>query len=165
MNFQHLSDNRSPQPQKKMKFEDFELLSILGNGSYGKVYQVRKKQQEQCQASFVSEESKVSYDCQDGPQMCSKKFALKVIDKKIIKLEENHHQIHTEKIVLQSLKSPLIIEFFSSFQDHMRLYFLLEVMPNGSLQDFIKRERRLSLNLARHLTAEIILGLKVLKEN
>ena len=38
-------------------------------------------------------------------------------------------------------------------------------MPNGSLHDFLKRERVVTLKLARHFTAEILQALEVLRHN
>ena len=39
----------------------------------------------------------------------------------------------------------------------------MEHVPNGSLFDFIKREKQLNLKLARHFAAELVLALEVLK--
>lgn len=46
----------------------------------------------------------------------------------------------------------------------MKLYFLLELMPNGSLYEFIQKQKVISLKLAKHFSAEIILALEVLRE-
>ena len=46
----------------------------------------------------------------------------------------------------------------------MKLYFLLELMPNGSLYELLKKEKVVSVKLARHFTAEIILALEVLRD-
>jgi 3-phosphoinositide dependent protein kinase-1 len=63
------------------------------------------------------------------------------------------------------LKHPSIIKFYSTFQDKYKLYFLLEHMPNGSLYDFLKRERIVNLRLAKHFTAEILQALEILRKN
>lgn len=73
--------------------------------------------------------------------------------------------MHIEKFVLSYLKSPSIIKFYSSFQDKQKLYFLLELMPCGSLADLMKRECMLSVKLTRHIIAEIVLGLEFLRVN
>jgi 3-phosphoinositide dependent protein kinase-1 len=47
----------------------------------------------------------------------------------------------------------------------MRLYFLLEFIPNGSLQDLLARKTILSLNLTKFIAAEILLALQDLRAN
>ena len=46
-----------------------------------------------------------------------------------------------------------------------KLYILLEYCQNGCLLDFMERQRVLSLPLARHFTAEILLALEYLRKN
>jgi 3-phosphoinositide dependent protein kinase-1 len=72
--------------------------------------------------------------------------------------------VHIEKVVLSYLKNPYTIKFYQTFQDKMKLYFLLEYIPNGSLSDFLKREKNISDKLARHFIAEIVQGLQYLRE-
>ena len=79
-------------------------------------------------------------------------------------LEEKEHEVHIEKLVLTHLKSPYIIKFYQTFQDKLKLYFLLEYIPNGSLFEFMKKEKSISDKLARHFVAEIVQGLKYLRE-
>jgi serine/threonine protein kinase len=86
----------------------------------------------------------------------TKSFALKVIEKKLITLEEKSHEVHTEKVVLSHLCSPYVVKLKSSFHDKCRLFFLLEYIQNGSLADFLKRELVVSVKLAKHFIAEII---------
>lgn len=38
-------------------------------------------------------------------------------------------------------------------------------MPNGSLYDFLKRERLVTMRLAKHITAEIVQALEFLRKN
>jgi serine/threonine protein kinase len=45
------------------------------------------------------------------------------------------------------------------------LYFLLEFVPNGSLQDLLARKTVLSLNLTKFIAAEILLALQDLRAN
>ena len=45
-------------------------------------------------------------------------YALKIIDKKLIKLEERTHEVHTEKIVLNHLKDcSSVVKLHSTFHD------------------------------------------------
>lgn len=88
-----------------------------------------------------------------------------MVEKKLIQLEERQHEVHTEKIVLDHLRlCPSVVNLKSTFHDQMRLYFLLEYVPNGSLQELLKRETLLTLEIARYVTAEIIVALQELRE-
>ena len=80
-------------------------------------------------------------------------------------MEEKSHEVVIEKLVLQQLKDDGIIRIYSTFQDNLRLYFLLEYAPNGSIYDLLKREIKLQDRLVRHLSAEIVLCLEYLRNN
>ena len=88
---------------KKINIQDFQFQGILGEGSYGKVYRVRKLSQ-------ISDENieglEKSQDISSPKDNYNNYYALKVIEKKMIKLEEKQYQIHTEKLVLQTLNNP-----------------------------------------------------------
>jgi serine/threonine protein kinase len=56
-----------------------------------------------------------------------------------------------------------VIKLYQTFHDQVRLYFLLEYLPNGSIQDLIQRETVLSLKLTKYIAAEIVLALQDLR--
>ena len=72
-------------------------------------------------------------------------------------------EVFVEKTVLNDLDHPTIVKFHGSFSDNKKLYFLLEHCPGKSLHEFLLTHRRLSLPLARHFTAEIVLALEYLR--
>lgn len=74
-------------------------------------------------------------------------------------------EIFIERQVLLRLNHPSIIKFHCSFRNSNKLYILLDYCPNGSLQDFMIRQKTLSLPLARHFTAEIVSALEYLRMN
>jgi serine/threonine protein kinase len=78
-------------------------------------------------------------------------------------LEERQHEVHTEKLVLDHLKTcSSVVKLYSTFHDDLRVFFVLEYVSNGSLCDLLKREgpgRPLPINLARLLISELILAL------
>lgn len=147
----------------KLRFTDFQVVSVLGEGSYGKVFQVIPKytraDSDQSFSSCTTPTSRShTYSSQ---QKC---YAIKVIEKKLITLEDKSHEVHTEKLVLSQMRHPSIIKIYSSFHDSKNLYFLLEMMPNGSLHDFLKREQIISVKLAKQFTAEIVIALEYLRK-
>ncbi|QUC16772.1 uncharacterized protein UV8b_01013 [Ustilaginoidea virens] len=84
----------------KLKIEDFELLKVVGKGSFGKVMQVRKKD-------------------------TNRIYALKTIRKAhIISRSEVAHTL-AERSVLAQINNPFIVPLKFSFQSPEKLYFIL----------------------------------------
>lgn len=81
--------------------DDFDKLSRLGQGAYGEVFLVFRKDLE-------------------------KKFALKMIEKKFLSQEKKQYQAMVEKEVLCRLNHPGIVKLSASFTDPKRLYFVME---------------------------------------
>lgn len=125
---------------KKITLEDFEILSVLGKGSFGKVYQVQKKDN-------------------------SKIYAMKVLDKKF--LIEKHEVGHTltEKNILMKTKHPFLVNLKFSFQTETKLYFVLDYVPGGELYFHLQREKCFDENRTRFYTSELVLALEFLHHN
>ncbi|GJC78552.1 serine/threonine-protein kinase gad8 [Colletotrichum liriopes] len=84
----------------KLKIEDFELLKVVGKGSFGKVMQVRKKD-------------------------TNRIYALKTIRKAhIISRSEVAHTL-AERSVLAQINNPFIVPLKFTFQSPEKLYFVL----------------------------------------
>ena len=98
----------------KSKIEDFSILCTLGEGSYGEVYLVEKN------------------------DMSRHKYALKAINKKFIHVHGKARSVFLEKLFLKNLKHNQIVKLHDTFQDEERLYFLMEVISNGELADYVK---------------------------
>jgi serine/threonine protein kinase len=60
---------------------------------------------------------------------------------------------------------PSVIKFYCSFRNLNKLYILLEYCAHGSLQDFLILKKTLSLPLTRHMAAELVDALDVLRKN
>lgn len=127
-------------PAEKVGVEDFDLLNLVGKGSFGKVMQVRKKDN-------------------------GKIYAMKVLDKKHI-LEHNEVE-HTlaEKNILQQLHHPFLVNLHFSFQTEDKLYFILDYINGGELFFHLQREKRFSEERVIFYGAEILLALEHLHTN
>ena len=73
-------------------------------------------------------------------------------------------EVFIERCVLSSLNHPTIIKFYQSFKNGNKLYLLVEYCQGGSLSDFLIRQKVLTTDLARHITAEIVQSLEYLRE-
>lgn len=121
----------------KLKIEDFELLKVVGKGSFGKVMQVRKKD-------------------------TSRIYALKTIRKAhIISRSEVAHTL-AERSVLAQINNPFIVPLKFSFQSPEKLYFVLAFVNGGELFHHLQKEHRFDVNRARFYTAELLCALECL---
>ncbi|XP_024971759.1 3-phosphoinositide-dependent protein kinase 2-like isoform X1 [Cynara cardunculus var. scolymus] len=118
-------------PQENFTIHDFELGKIYGVGSYSKVVRARKKD-------------------------TGKVYALKIMDKNFITKENKIAYVKLERIVLDQLDHPGIVQLFFTFQDTTSLYMALESCEGGELFDQITRKGRLTEDEARFYAAEIV---------
>ncbi|KAB8203368.1 kinase-like domain-containing protein [Aspergillus parasiticus] len=123
--------------QQSLKLEDFELLKVVGKGSFGKVMQVMKKD-------------------------TGRIYALKTIRKAhIISRSEVTHTL-AERSVLAQINNPFIVPLKFSFQSPEKLYFVLAFVNGGELFHHLQREQRFDINRARFYTAELLCALECL---
>ena len=87
------------------KFEDFELLNLIGKGSFGKVFLVKQKMPGQVQGSL---------------------FARKCIRKDVILQNGNVESLLAERNILTSIKHPFLVDLSYVFHKAHRVYFIME---------------------------------------
>jgi len=127
------------RPPVKVTADDFQLLKVIGKGSFGKVMQVKKKD-------------------------TGKIYAMKVLQKEAI---INRNQvIHTrsEKSILQQVQHPFIVGLHYAFQTKDKLYMILDYVNGGELFFHLKHEGKFSESRVKFYTAEISLALAHLHE-
>lgn len=117
----------------------FELVKLLGRGSFGEVFQVKHKRTE-------------------------KVYAMKVLQKSRILSSNLLRYAVTERNILAYVRHPYIVSLHYAFQTPSHLVLVLKYCPGGNLQHLITRERRLHEPLARLYTAELLLALIHLHE-
>lgn len=120
--------------EKKVCTDDFELLTVVGKGSFGKVMQVRKKD--------------------DG-----KIYAMKVLRKEAIIARKQVAHTRAEKQILQKIQHPFIITLHWAFQTEDKLYLILDFVNGGELFFHLKREGRFSEKRVSIYVAEIVMAL------
>ncbi|KAJ7525977.1 hypothetical protein O6H91_17G076700 [Diphasiastrum complanatum] len=122
-------------PQQSYTVNDFELGKVLGVGSYSKVVRARKK---------------------DTGEV----FALKIMDKRRVIKENKISNVKTERLVLDQLDHPGVVQLFFTFHDAHHLYLGLECCDGGELFYQIMKKGRLSVDETALYTAEIIEALE-----
>ncbi|KAI4282709.1 MAG: hypothetical protein L6R38_002756 [Xanthoria sp. 2 TBL-2021] len=122
---------------RTLKLEDFDLLKVVGKGSFGKVMQVMKRDTHRI-------------------------YALKVIRKAhIISRSEVAHTL-AERSVLAQINNPFIVPLKFSFQSPEKLYLILAFVNGGELFHHLQREQRFDINRSRFYTAELLCALECL---
>ena len=104
---------------KKMgdSLQDFEILQILGKGSYGFVAKIRSKKNK-------------------------KIYAMKKIDFSQIGSKEEKYLCEQEIILLQKLEHPNVNKYYKSFKESDCLYIIIEFMDNGDIDGFIQAHKQ-----------------------
>ncbi|KAG0677036.1 hypothetical protein C6P40_003083 [Pichia californica] len=122
---------------KPLTIEDFDLLKVIGKGSFGKVMQVRKKD-------------------------TGKIYALKSIRKAHIvnKMEVTHTL--AEKFVLSRVNSPFIVPLKFAFQSSEKLYLVLSFINGGELFYHLQKARRFPLIRAKFYICELLSAIETL---
>uniref|UniRef100_A0ACD5YZX1 Uncharacterized protein n=1 Tax=Avena sativa TaxID=4498 RepID=A0ACD5YZX1_AVESA len=120
--------------------DDFEILKLVGQGAFGKVFQVRKKG-------------------------TSEIYAMKVMRKDKI-LEKNHSEyMKAERDILTKIDHPFVVQLRYSFQTKYRLYLVLDFINGGHLFFQLYKQGLFREELARIYTAEIISAVSHLHAN
>jgi RAC serine/threonine-protein kinase len=130
----------SEVPGCKVGLEDFELLKVIGKGSFGKVMLVRKK------------DTRAVY-------------AMKVLNKKTIVARGEVEHTKSEKSILMKLRHPFLVSLHYSFQSPDKLYFVMEYINGGELFFHLQREKRFPEERVRFYCAEIAAALEYLHDH
>lgn len=129
---------RAPQ-SGSLTIEAFDLLKVIGKGSFGKVMQVRKKD-------------------------TGRIYALKTIRKAhIVSRSEVTHTL-AERTVLAQVNNPFIVPLKFSFQNAEKLYLVLAFVNGGELFHHLQREGRFSEERSRFYAAELLCALEHLHQ-
>lgn len=129
---------RTSKQSQKVSQSDFHLVKVIGKGSFGKVYLVRK----------LSGQDSGTY------------YAMKVIKKKDVCVRLKDKELTTnERFILERLNYPFLVRLFYAFQTEEKLFLILEYVPGGELFSHLLRERMLLQSEAKFHLAQIALAI------
>ncbi|XP_060738489.1 protein kinase C zeta type isoform X2 [Tachysurus vachellii] len=128
------------QLSETLTLSDFDLMRVIGRGSYAKVLLVRLKKNEHV-------------------------YAMKVVKKELVHDDEDIDWVQTEKHVFeQASTNPFLVGLHSCFQTESRLFLVIEYVNGGDLMFHMQRQRKLPEEHARFYAAEICIALNFLHE-
>jgi len=125
---------------EKVTVDDFEMISVVGKGSFGKVLQVRKK----------------------GTNHI---YAMKVLRKENIIERNQVAHTNAEKRILQNISHPFIVNLNYAFQTSDKLYMIMDFVNGGELFFHLKKEGRFSEARVKLYAAELVLALEHLHKH
>ncbi|CAG9326269.1 CIPK3 [Blepharisma stoltei] len=110
---------------------NYELGSVLGEGSYGKV--------------------RMGVHIESG-----EKFAIKILDKARIKQENLIENLRQEIHIMKHIRHPNIVKLYEVLSSHSKIYLVLELVTGGELFDKIKECGPLPETQVRNYFQQII---------
>ncbi len=114
--------------------KDFELLSVIGMGSFGKVLQVRHR-------------------------VSGRISAMKVISKRLLKKKNFIKEIAAERDIMTRVKHPFIVQMQCSFQTPDKLFLVMDFLAGGELFFHLGKQGILLERDIRFYVGEITLAL------
>jgi serine/threonine protein kinase len=123
-----------PPKDEKIGLHSFELVKVIGRGSFAKVILVRKK---------------------DNHEL----YAMKIIKKETtIARSQVEHTLAERKILAMS-NSPFVVKLRYAFQTDMKLYMLTDYYKGGELFLHLRAKKRFTEAEAKIIVAETVLGI------
>lgn len=128
------SSSSSLAANSSVSVSDFDLIKVIGKGSIGKVFLVRKKDTHGV-------------------------YAMKVLRKKNVVRHGLEEHIKTERLILEEIDHPFIARLRFSFQTKDKLYLVTDYCSGGELFHHMT-DAGFSYDLCKFYTAELVLGLE-----
>lgn len=139
-----LASNANRSGFYKPQLADFEPIKVLGKGSYGKVLLVREVATGRLFA-----------------QKQLKKASLIINETNEVHLT-NYQRTLNEKTILEKVHHSNIVKLFYAFQDHNKVYLILEYLDGGELFHHLAQEKFMSETNAAYYVAQMVLAIRYL---
>ena len=121
-------------PSTGISMDDFEIISVIGRGFYGKVMLVKRKQ-------------------------TGEMLAIKSIQKSKLLQRKKVTTVLIERSILEKVRNPFIVRMICAFQTPSKFYLGMEYVPGGELFFHMSKRGRFSIPEVRLYLAEIAIAL------
>jgi len=122
---------------KTVELDDFQIMKVLGRGSFGKVCLVQYKPTKEY-------------------------YAMKSLKKDVLLDQDQVESTILEKKILQSLDHPFLVGMVFCFQTEERIYFIMPFVRGGELFQHLRTEKFFKEDKARFYAASIGMALDYL---
>lgn len=124
---------------RKVVEEDFFVMRVLGRGGFGLVTA-----------------------CKKGTS--GKLYAMKVMNKKRIKIKKSEKLALNERSVMAAVNSPFVVNLKYSFQSKDDIFLILDLMTGGDLSFHLSQKGKFPKEECLYYAARIMLGLQALHD-
>lgn len=136
---QQRGEESKQSSERRLTIHDFDFLSTLGTGTFGRVRLVKFKHDPTCEP-----------------------MALKMLKKtEIIRLKQVDH-VKSEKKILETIQHPFIVQLQGTFQTESHVFMLLDYACGGELFSLLRREGRFANDVGLFFASEIVLAFEYL---
>ena len=125
--------------QGPVRFSDFEILEMIGEGSFGKVFRVRKKSN-------------------------SAIYAMKSMKKSTLIQDNQIRYAVTEAQIMKEMDHPYVLKLMYTFQTPEYLHMVMEMCEHGDLSQQLDHYQFFDESLARFIGAELVLAMQHVHE-
>lgn len=129
----------SATPEHKVSLADFDLMTVLGRGGFGKVMQVKHK-------------------------ATGEVYAMKIFKKNELRKRRQVERTKTERDILCSVRHPYIVQLSYAFQNATKLYMVMDFVQGGDFFTFMRKIGKLKESWVQLYICEIALALQHLHE-
>ena len=119
---------------------DFELLTVIGKGAYGRVLQVREAATGQI-------------------------YAMKVLKKGQVLHRNNFEYVREERNIMSQTDHPFVVTLMCAFQTETNLYLVMEFVSGGELFSHIRNEGIFDEEQTRFYSGEMVLAIEYLHQS
>ncbi|CAD8097849.1 unnamed protein product [Paramecium sonneborni] len=133
-------DIRNKIKENNVGLKDFIFIRQIGQGAYGNVFQVKRKETGDLYAMKI-------INC------CNKQF------------ERLLEQLKQERNIFEILSGEYVVKAYYSFQHGSSLCFVQELLIGGDFSKILINEGAFDENIARHYFSEILMALEYLHNN
>ncbi|KAL4086442.1 hypothetical protein PRIC1_014146 [Phytophthora ramorum] len=127
------NSRRSMVISTSMSVNDFDLLSVVGKGAYGKVFLAKKKH----------------------GRNAGRVYAMKVLRKQDVFKKKQVEHTKSEQRILKHVEHPFVVRLRYAFQNHQKLYLVMDYYSGGSMFVHLRKEKRFSEQRACFYAAEL----------
>jgi serum/glucocorticoid-regulated kinase 2 len=133
----YLGENK--ENVSEVRLSDFNIISVIGRGSFGKVCLVEYKN-------------------------TGELYAMKSIKKDILIDLDQIENTLLEKKILQTVKHPFLCSLVFCFQSDERIYFVMNFVKGGELFQHLKKQKHFNESRVKFYCAQLGLALQYLHE-
>jgi tRNA A-37 threonylcarbamoyl transferase component Bud32 len=148
--------------------DDFFNMRVLGRGGFGSVVGKWIEEPQRLtwfvkeRVCIMNKSHKCCAACKRG--VSGKLYAMKVMDKKRIKLKKSEVLTVNERKALAAVESPFVVNLKYSFHSRDSIFLILDLMTGGDLGYHLHQKGKFPKRECQYYAARIMLGLQALHD-